>query len=400
MGLPSIQVSAIGRDHCYRCDKVQELCICRRVAAVRQRTRVTVIHHPREARHPFGTVRIVRLGLDDCHVHVAHGEKVGFGDRLTARTAVLFPHPDAVDLEDLPADALPDHLVVVDGTWPQARRLMRVNPVLRALPRVSFRQGPTSNYRIRKEPTLTSLSTVEAVVHALRLIEPDTRELTGLLSAFDGMVDDQLALRASLESARRSRRRPRPQRTLPSSLLVEPDRLVLMHAELHRPKGQKARHPLRVTVASDRGRGDWLVCNDGPVPSPSRIKNMELGAARFGDPPLNRAELSAALATHVRDDSVLLAWPHSAEGLVRELGTQSVFVAVKHVVANLGLSVEGLTSSASGLQQRGALTARFSGEGPLAFPGRAGRNLFQLAQVVDALRHQLADAATVDRVLP
>ena len=109
--------------------------------------------------------------------------------------ALLFPGPSAIDLAELPPDQRPDPLVVVDGTWPNARRIVRLNPWLSELPRVALSPSAPGNYRIRqaRRPEV-QLSTVEAIVAALRLLEPDNEEPLQLLQAFDTMIDRQIEL--------------------------------------------------------------------------------------------------------------------------------------------------------------------------------------------------------------
>ena len=109
--------------------------------------------------------------------------------------ALLFPGPSATPLNELSAAEHPDPLVVVDGTWPNARRIVRLNPWLSALPRVSLVPRQPGNYRIRraKRPDV-QLSTIEAIVEALRVLEPNNEGLPALLESFDKMIDRQIEL--------------------------------------------------------------------------------------------------------------------------------------------------------------------------------------------------------------
>jgi DTW domain-containing protein len=174
-------------------------CICDLVSPVDNRTPVLLIQHPRERKHPFNTVRLVRLGLRSARLHIA---KHDLEERAICEAeprpgdALLMPGPEALDLAELPADDRPQRLVVIDGTWPQARKLVRDNPWIAALPRVCLRPTRPGRYRIRKPPRPECLSTVEAIVQALRILEADTDGLDGLLSAFDAMIDHQIRLAA------------------------------------------------------------------------------------------------------------------------------------------------------------------------------------------------------------
>ena len=112
--------------------------------------------------------------------------------KLAPQCGLLYPSKDAQVLSELPPDQRPKQLVLLDGTWPQARTMVRDIPVLKDLPCYKLAPSEPGKYRIRLEPTDTSLSTVEAAVQALREIEPKTKGLDQLLVAFDTMVQKQL----------------------------------------------------------------------------------------------------------------------------------------------------------------------------------------------------------------
>ncbi|WP_431194487.1 DTW domain-containing protein [Pseudomonas aeruginosa] len=88
--------------------------------------------------------------------------------------------------------ASPSLLVVPDGTWRKARKLLHLNPALAALPRVSLAEGMASRYRLRKAPGEGALSTIEAIAAALDELEaPRTHE--ALLKPFDALIEGQIA---------------------------------------------------------------------------------------------------------------------------------------------------------------------------------------------------------------
>jgi hypothetical protein len=84
---------------------------------------------------------------------------------------------------------------VVDGTWSQARKVVRQNPTLSSLPRLAFRPEAPSEYRIRREPSEDCVSTIEALMHALGTLENDPQRFRALLTPFRKMVDRQIELR-------------------------------------------------------------------------------------------------------------------------------------------------------------------------------------------------------------
>jgi DTW domain-containing protein YfiP len=83
-------------------------------------------------------------------------------------------------------------LVVPDGTWRKARKLLHLNPLLAALPRVTLAAGAVSRYRLRKAPGPGALSTVEAIAQALQVLETPT-SFEPLLRPFEALIEGQIA---------------------------------------------------------------------------------------------------------------------------------------------------------------------------------------------------------------
>src|SRR5262249_27529561 len=135
------------RSLCYRCRRPKSVCWCSALKPMHSATRVVFVQHPRESRVPISTCRMAHLSLPNSEMHVAMG---GEQLELADDAAVLFPSDDAVDVAHL--DKPPSTLVVVDGTWSNARKVVNRSPRLRALPRISLNPDRPGNYRIRKEP--------------------------------------------------------------------------------------------------------------------------------------------------------------------------------------------------------------------------------------------------------
>jgi DTW domain-containing protein YfiP len=197
------------RPLCDRCRRPASACWCRDLQPVETATRVVFLQHPREARVAIGTALIAHLGLAGSELH--SGTDFTRHPRVSEivakpGTALLFPGPGAVAPHDL--ERPPATLVVIDGTWPQARKMMALNPALRALPRIGFIAPQPGNYRIRREPAPHCLATVEAVVAVLAALERDAPRFAHLLRAFEAMVDRQLAAIAARTEPPRRRHKP------------------------------------------------------------------------------------------------------------------------------------------------------------------------------------------------
>jgi DTW domain-containing protein YfiP len=90
---------------------------------------------------------------------------------------LLFPHPEAVVVTAWRESPRPVTLVVPDGTWSQAVRARRRVTGLADIPCACLPPGLVSTYRLRHEPRPGRLSTLEAIAHALGVLEgPATAE--------------------------------------------------------------------------------------------------------------------------------------------------------------------------------------------------------------------------------
>ncbi len=183
------------RVRCYVCFRPAPLCLCGRVSRVRNRTRITILQHPRERFHAMGTARLARLGLDRVEVIVPRklGERPLELAPIERRgVGLLYPRAGARDLASLLPAERPVELVVLDGTWAHAGRLYKSNPWLADLPHFALSPSAPSNYRIRKQPRAGYVSTIEAIVMALGILEPENDEPRRLLDDFDQMIDEQI----------------------------------------------------------------------------------------------------------------------------------------------------------------------------------------------------------------
>ncbi|MEI8079272.1 MAG: tRNA-uridine aminocarboxypropyltransferase, partial [bacterium] len=232
---PSEGTPPPGRAVCPRCERPLVVCYCAHLHALSTQTRVILLQHPREQEMAVGTARmahlslpnsVLRVGLDFAPDAVVKAE-------LAAAPAVyvLFPKPGARDLREL--RGIPGvKLVVIDGTWRQAKRLLRLNPRLQALPAVAFTPSHPSEYRIRKQPAAHCVSTIEALAEALGLIEPAGFAAEKLLEPFHAMVARQQWYQTEVGQGRSRHVKRRTPRKSPFARLAQDyGRLVCVQGE-------------------------------------------------------------------------------------------------------------------------------------------------------------------------
>jgi DTW domain-containing protein YfiP len=204
------------------------VCYCASLPSLETKTKVVILQHPREKDMPIGTARMASLCLAgaELHVGIRWDEHAALAAALAdpARPPILlYPGPQAKDvLREPPAG--PVTLVMVDGTWSQAKSVVKHNPILQGLPRYAFAAPEPSQYRIRPEPSVEYTSTIEALMHVLGVLEGEPARFRALLEPLRTMVDNQLACKeAALPHERRFARKrgPRPNRQqLPEALFA------------------------------------------------------------------------------------------------------------------------------------------------------------------------------------
>jgi DTW domain-containing protein YfiP len=115
------------------------------------------------------------------------GERLDDSGLAADGTWLLYPSPHPPPVGAAP----PSRIVVPDGTWAQARRIVHRVPALRALPRLALPQAPAAGIRRapRRGAGVGGRSTLEAVAAALRLLG-EAEAADGL----DALLADGVAL--------------------------------------------------------------------------------------------------------------------------------------------------------------------------------------------------------------
>jgi DTW domain-containing protein len=377
------------REVCLRCRRPRRACWCPHLAPVESATRACFLQHPRERHVAIGTARMAHLSLPNSELHLG----VSFEDHPRVRalaaepgTALLFPGEGALDPASLRGAARPRAVIVVDGTWAQARKVVRRNPFLQALPRLAFTPARPSSYRIRAEPSAECVSTIEAVVHLLGALEGAPERFQPILRAFDRMIDLQIAERDARTGPPRWRRlrarQPRIDVTV-AALRERPAEVVALYAEANAwPIGSPLREVAEliqlVAVRPSTGeRFEALLAPRRPL-GPQVATHLELPAARLlaGEPV---ASGLARFRDFVRPTDLFCGWGPYAHGLLAaEGGPVRDFADLRLACARV------LGRRPGGVEQ----AVRLLGRGELPAPlgeGRAGRRLASLGAVLELL---------------
>jgi DTW domain-containing protein len=197
---------------CPRCLKPVPLCVCDGVTPIESRLSLLILQHPQEQDRSLGTARlaaqhfekaVVRIGLSWPSLAKALGRPVSD----PSRWAVLYL--GSANAEDLGTDsdivALNrkgeiaenqrvilkgiEGVVLLDGTWSQAKALWWRNAWMLKCQRVILNPAHPSRYgKLRREPRADGLSTIEAAAMLMAGLEKRPDIAATLHASFERML--------------------------------------------------------------------------------------------------------------------------------------------------------------------------------------------------------------------
>jgi hypothetical protein len=178
---------------------------------IANRVLVVVLQHPQERREALSTAPLIVATLRQAKVvvglswpglsravgaaaeakrwavlHLGAARPAPSGERR--ELAILDRRGEAIDNPTAILRGLRG-IVLLDGTWSQAKTLWWRNPWLLKLHRIVLDPPqPARLGRLRREPRREALSTVEAAALALRHLEAGPEASDALLAALDGLI--------------------------------------------------------------------------------------------------------------------------------------------------------------------------------------------------------------------
>ncbi len=154
-----------------------ERCICEVLTPMDTPTKLALVMHRREVKKSTNTGHLALKCLSDSELFV-RGHQEAPADLAPLEeegrtTLLLFPREDAEVLNpDFVAGlSRPLTLIVPDGTWAQARRMVKREPVMTNAIAVLPPPGPKTEYRLRHEHVDGGLATGEAIARALGALD-------------------------------------------------------------------------------------------------------------------------------------------------------------------------------------------------------------------------------------
>jgi DTW domain-containing protein YfiP len=184
------------RAFCSQCDFLKSRCLCDTLKSIPNKIHLIVLQHPSETKHPLNTVRIMKKSFQEMTVII--GEDFSNDLRINSlicghnnECALLYPANDALVLNNNSSPKELTHLILIDGTWRKAKKIFMLSKNLHKLPALKLAPTEHSDYRIRKSPTDSALSTLEAAVEAVHFLEP-ALVTAPVMNSFHKMIDQQI----------------------------------------------------------------------------------------------------------------------------------------------------------------------------------------------------------------
>jgi DTW domain-containing protein YfiP len=197
---------------CPHCQKPVPLCICDSIEPIKSRIALLILQHPQEQDRALGTARltalhfenaVLKIGLSWPSLSKALGRTVHDPSRWavlylgSAKVADLETDRDIVainrkgEVEENQRGILKDieGIVLLDGTWSQAKALWWRNAWMLKCQRVILGPAQPSRYgALRKEPRRDGLSTIEAAAMLLASLEKRPEIAATLTGSFERML--------------------------------------------------------------------------------------------------------------------------------------------------------------------------------------------------------------------
>jgi len=218
---------------CPRCGKPLPLCICDSIVPIENRIALLILQHPQEQDRALGTARltalhsknaVLKIGLSWPSLSKALGRPVVDPQRWavlylgSAKAADLETDRDIIAIDrkgqvkDNQRAILSDieGVVLLDGTWSQAKALWWRNAWMLKCQRVILNPAKPSRYgKLRREPRRDGLSTIEAAGMLLAGLEKRPDIAATLDAAFERMLAKYRDAQAALPELAP---KPRPKR--------------------------------------------------------------------------------------------------------------------------------------------------------------------------------------------
>uniref|UniRef100_A0A8D8LLD9 tRNA-uridine aminocarboxypropyltransferase n=2 Tax=Cacopsylla melanoneura TaxID=428564 RepID=A0A8D8LLD9_9HEMI len=193
------------RDICDDCLRPTVVCWCPFLPRepLSPMCKIIILQHPAEEKRCLRTAHMLTKSIvpDKCVIYkgkkfpqTKHGDLASI--LSSSNTLLLYPTSNADDMSELQplSDGNGDGytIILIDGTWPQAKTIYNNSPMLHNLRRIKLTQYKGSEYVVRTQPTEGCLSTLETAAHVLSYLENNSSYHEILLKPLTALCTFQL----------------------------------------------------------------------------------------------------------------------------------------------------------------------------------------------------------------
>lgn len=200
----------MSRTLCQRCSRPITGCICQFFLSldhqVDNHIDVVILQHPQEVKQSKGSVPLLLNSL--AHCQTIEGEDFSDNEQLNGllndtqrQVLLLYPseqarpleHHNQVEFSRVKKKKLT--LLLIDATWKKAYRIYMLSKNLHELKHVTLPVTITGQYVIRSTNKKNALSSLEACIHALTLLESAPSKYQSIMDNFIKFNQFQLKFR-------------------------------------------------------------------------------------------------------------------------------------------------------------------------------------------------------------
>lgn len=191
------------RIKCDKCKRPKTVCYCESLPnpPLDIKSSIVILQHPAEEKRPLRTALMLQLGVTAGKCTVYKGKRFPTPKNQTELESIfnspnsllLYPSKDAIPIENVDKKEGPFTLILIDGTWPQAKAIYASSPMLHKLKQVKLITSGTSDYVIRTQPTEGCLSTLETAAESLAILEECSDYKAKLVQPLHTLCKYQLA---------------------------------------------------------------------------------------------------------------------------------------------------------------------------------------------------------------
>ena len=195
------------RKNCYKCMRPSSTCICKHINPVLTKTRFIILMHPKEyKKEKNGTGHMTALQLENSEIIVGvdftnNSRVKEILTKENSSSFLLYPGKDNFNLSVRESSELNPfmgdnpYIFILDGTWPCARKMLKLSKNLQQLKRVSFDNEIKSKFIFKQQPEPLCLSTIESVYTVINLLKEGALEqcdTKDFLLPFEKMIEYQV----------------------------------------------------------------------------------------------------------------------------------------------------------------------------------------------------------------